>query len=152
MHLSWDCAINNLFKKFPDLQFLTADRMSLVTHFSSNGWTIPLNVYKNRLCTPGKERRGGGGWIKFQRRGHGFLSILFIRGYWMIFKGPFFLVVSPVSKLSLFPSLVAGRAYWRKRGGLGLGERRGAKSCDREKAWSSINNSILSAFYKGFLI
>jgi hypothetical protein len=27
----------------PDLQFLTADRMSLVMPFSSNGWTIPLN-------------------------------------------------------------------------------------------------------------
>jgi hypothetical protein len=26
----------------PDLQFLTADQMSLVTPFSLNGWTVPL--------------------------------------------------------------------------------------------------------------
>jgi hypothetical protein len=35
-----------LLKKFPDLQFLTADRMSRVTHFSSNDWTIPLITRK----------------------------------------------------------------------------------------------------------
>jgi hypothetical protein len=36
----------------PDLQFLTADRMSLVTHFSSNGWTIPLIVIFQSVSDP----------------------------------------------------------------------------------------------------
>ena len=38
---------------------------------------------------------------------------------------------------------VAGRAYWRERR-VGGGD--GAKSCDGEKAWSSINHSILSGW------
>ncbi len=51
---------------------------------------------------------------------------------------------SPVSKfLSLSVFLcVAGRAYWLERGDVGGGG--GAKSYDGEKAWSSINHSILS--------
>ncbi len=53
---------------------------------------------------------------------------------------------SPVSNLSLFLSLpVCRRWSWlTERGG---GRRGGAKSCDREKAWPSINHSILSAIY-----
>jgi hypothetical protein len=41
----------------PDLQFLTADRMSLVMHFSLNGWTVPLksndathNIFCSMYC------------------------------------------------------------------------------------------------------
>jgi hypothetical protein len=44
MLLSCDCIIKKLFKKLPDLQFLTADRMSLVTPLSLNGWTVPLTA------------------------------------------------------------------------------------------------------------
>ncbi len=51
----------------------------------------------------------------------------------------------PVSKLSLFLSLLV---YRRSRFLTGEEEGsggRGAKSYDREKAWSSINHSLLSA-------
>ncbi len=42
MLLSWDCIIKLFLTNLPDLQFLTADRMSLITPSNSNGWTIPL--------------------------------------------------------------------------------------------------------------
>jgi hypothetical protein len=48
---------------------------------------------------------------------------------------------SPVSKLSLWSSLLTGEG-WR---GCGVG----AKSYDGEKAWSSVNHSILSVLYCG---
>jgi hypothetical protein len=67
----------------------------------------------------------------------------------MIFRGPVFLVVvpipspSPVSKLSLFLNLpVCGRSSLLTGEGKPEGGR-DAKSCDREKAWPSINNLIL---------
>jgi hypothetical protein len=76
-----------------------------------------------------------------------------VREYWMTYRGPSFFVVEwfgspPVSKLSLFLSLPACRrsslssllAYW---GGEGEGGGVRTKSYDREKAWSSINRSIL---------
>jgi hypothetical protein len=51
----------------------------------------------------------------------------------------------PVSNLSLFLSLpVCSRSSLLTRE---RGEGRGTKSCDREKAWSSINHSILSVFH-----
>ncbi len=51
----------------------------------------------------------------------------------------------PVCNLSLFHSLpVCSRSSLLTRE---RGEGRGTKSCDREKAWSSINRSILSAFH-----
>ncbi len=72
--------------------------------------------------------------------------------YWMIYRGPGFLVVKsfgssptcsphyPVSKLSIFLSLPVCRrssiVTWDGGGGGG-----GAKSCDRQKAWSSIYHS-----------
>jgi hypothetical protein len=55
---------------------------------------------------------------------------------------------SPASKLSIFLSLPVCRRsvlYWR--GGGGAGDGRGAKSYDREKAWPSINHSILPGTY-----
>ncbi len=51
---------------------------------------------------------------------------------------------SPVSKVSLFLSLSVCRAYWQK-GGTGGGSRGRSESYEREKSWSSINHSILSA-------
>ncbi len=42
MLLLWDCIIKKKFFYSPDLQVLTADRMSLVSPPSSNGGTIPL--------------------------------------------------------------------------------------------------------------
>ncbi len=80
------------------------------------------------------------------------------REFEMIYRGPRFLAVawfgssttpSPhylpsASCLSFSVFLcVAGRAYWRERR-VGGGD--GAKSCDGEKAWSSINHSILSGW------
>jgi hypothetical protein len=72
--------------------------------------------------------------------------------YWMIYRGPGFLVVKsfgssptcspyyPVSKVSIFLSLPVCRrssiVTWDGGGGGG-----GAKSCDRQKAWSSIYHS-----------
>jgi hypothetical protein len=57
------------------------------------------------------------------------------------------LLTRPLSSPSPLSSAVflciAGQAYWRERG-RGEGGR-GAKSCDGEKAWSSINHSILCA-------
>ncbi len=53
----------------------------------------------------------------------------------------------PVIIFSSFLSLPVCRRsslYWRERGGLGWGGR-GAKSYDGEKAWPSLNHSILSA-------
>jgi hypothetical protein len=83
-----------------------------------------------------------------------FLSWGVGREYWMIYRVLGFLVViwfgssPPLPRssascpfLSVFLS-VAGRAHWRERGDGGGG---GAKSYDGEKAWSSINHSILSA-------
>jgi hypothetical protein len=75
----------------------------------------------------------------------------------MIYRGQGFLAVkwfgsspppspSPVSKMSLFLIFlcVAGRDNLRERMG---GGGRGARSYDREKAWPSTNNSILSGAY-----
>ncbi len=66
----------------------------------------------------------------------------------MIYREPGFLAAvcfgsSPTpSPLSVsHSSCVAGRAYWLERGDVGGG--RGAQSYDGEKAWSSINHSIL---------
>jgi hypothetical protein len=42
MLLSWDCIIKKKFLNLPVTYYLTADRMSLVSPASSNGWTIPL--------------------------------------------------------------------------------------------------------------
>jgi hypothetical protein len=53
---------------------------------------------------------------------------------------------SPINKLSLFPSLpVSPVELTYGRGGVGVGG--GAESCDRVKAWPSINHSIPSEFY-----
>ncbi len=74
------------------------------------------------------------------------------REYWMIRKGQTLLaVVWFDSYPTPFPPLlsasclsfsdflcIAGQAYWRKGGG------GGAKSSEREKAWSFINHSIIS--------
>ncbi len=72
------------------------------------------------------------------------------REYWMIQRGPGFLLgfsptpfpSSPVSKLSLFLGLPMCRrpSLLTEEGG-----GRGAKSYDREKAWLTINHSILFA-------
>jgi hypothetical protein len=81
------------------------------------------------------------------------------REYWMIYRGPGFLAVvynsaphpplSPLSSPSLFLSLPVCRrssllTEWGGRGG------RGAKSYDLEKAWPSINHSILSGNISSF--
>ncbi len=76
------------------------------------------------------------------------------REYWMIYRRPDFLAVvwfvsfppPSVSKLFLFHSLlcVVGRAYWCDRWGRGGGG--GARSFDGEKAWSSMNHSVLSVW------
>ncbi len=77
---------------------------------------------------------------------------LLIRDYWMIYRRPGFLAVvdfgsspthlSSASCLSFsFFLCVAGRAYWR---GGGVGEEPNAY--DNERAWSSINHSILSGW------
>jgi hypothetical protein len=51
------------------------------------------------------------------------------------------LIPSPLlPSFSVFLYMVAGRAYWRGWGGGG----RGAKLYDREKAWPSLDHSILS--------
>ena len=75
--------------------------------------------------------------------------------YWMIYWGPGFLAVvwfdssptslppSPVRNLSLFLSLLMCRRWSLLTGGGGRSEG-GAKSYDREKAWSSIYYPILS--------
>jgi hypothetical protein len=47
MLLLSDCIIKKKILNLPDLLFLTADRMSLATLPSSNGWTIPLKVLSN---------------------------------------------------------------------------------------------------------
>jgi hypothetical protein len=54
---------------------------------------------------------------------------------------------SPPSKLPLFLSLPECRRSSLLTGEVGEVVRRGAKSYDREKAWPSINHSILSALY-----
>jgi hypothetical protein len=56
----------------------------------------------------------------------------------VVWFGPPPLPLASCLSFSLFQS-IAGRACWRERGGGG-----GAKSYDGEKAWSSINHSILS--------
>jgi hypothetical protein len=43
MLLSWDWIIKKNFLNLPVTYYLTADRMSLVSPPSSNGWTIPLS-------------------------------------------------------------------------------------------------------------
>ncbi len=83
--------------------------------------------------------------------------MLWRREYWRFYRGPAFLAVgwfgstsapfTPLSRqqgcLSFAVFLcVAGRAFWRERG---IGGGRRAKSFDREKAWSSVNYSILAA-------
>ncbi len=45
MLLSWDCINKNFFLNLPVTYYLTADRMSLVSPPSSNGWTIPLSSH-----------------------------------------------------------------------------------------------------------
>ncbi len=81
--------------------------------------------------------------------------IIITREHWMFYKGPGFLTIllfvhapllHPLTSakcLSFSVSVcVAGRAYLRKEVGSG----RGAKSYDHEKAWPSINHSILSDY------
>ncbi len=63
MLLSWDCIIKIFVFNLPGFQYFTADRMSLVSPPSSNGWTIPLNhicrwkVKIARICKPFKKPR-----------------------------------------------------------------------------------------------
>ncbi len=72
-----------------------------------------------------------------------------IREYWMNYRGPRFLAVvwfnPPLSSVSSTMRRLTGRL--RKRNNFltgGGGEGEGAKSYDGEKAWSSLNHSILS--------
>jgi hypothetical protein len=59
----------------------------------------------------------------------------------MIYGGPGFLAVQPVSRL-YFPVFLCRRSSLLTGGGGG----RGAKSYDLEKAWSSINQSTLTRY------
>ncbi len=83
-------------------------------------------------------------------------SMCLPREYWMICRGPGFLAVvwfgsfppppSPVSKLDrrhIQEDWERETTCWGRGGG---GKAIGAKSYDGEKAWSSINQSILSVF------
>ncbi len=72
---------------------------------------------------------------------------------WMIYRGPGFLAVVirlhpplPSASCRYFSVFlcVAGRAYWRERGGRGWAW---SWSYDRMKAWPSVNGSILSGFF-----
>ncbi len=82
------------------------------------------------------------------------LGSLSLREYWMFYWGPGFLqsydsAPCPPPVVSLSQSVSPCWAYWRKRGARGGW---GAKSYDREKAWSSVNHSILSGITKHLVL
>ncbi len=141
--------------------------------FGSSPTSFPLSLFSQSSCVSPLELAegiGGGGWggAKSYDYGKAWPSINhshpppvhnYTREYWIIYRGPSFLAfvrfgssptsfppTSPVSKLSLFLSLIVCRRSSLLTGEGGRGGR-GAKSYEHEKAWPSINHSILSDFY-----
>ncbi len=142
-----DCQLTNVCFLLLRVLFSIWNRMASLDINYKNVQYLSANIYRTvRIDVQ---------FIVFSRRWQKYVR----KEYWMIHRGPGGL--SPCRMTWLTPPLplpslhsasclsfsvflwVAYRAYWWERG---KGGRAGYKSYDSEKAWSSINHSILSAF------
>ncbi len=97
---------------------------------------VILCNFLTRISIWSSEGKNRDYWMNFW--GPGFLAVILFC-FWPIFLPPF-----PVRKLSLFLSLPVCHRWSLLSEEAGGGGEGGAKSYDREKAWSSINHPILS--------